>query len=95
MKALQLHQVSSATTATISPLRVLRQMSGAKSSRSRGGEAKAAVFVAAMVGGMLLFDLIERRSRSLTRRVIHRLCSPAPRPTRGVDSHHSDDDDHP
>jgi len=30
------------------------------------GEAKAAVFVAAMVGGMLLFDLIERRSRSLT-----------------------------
>lgn len=29
------------------------------------GEAKAAVFVAAMVGGMLLFELVERRSRSL------------------------------
>ena len=43
MKALQLHQVSSATTATISPLRVLRQMSGAKSSRRRGGGAEAAV----------------------------------------------------
>ena len=30
------------------------------------GEAKAAVFVAAMVGGMLLFELVERRSRGLT-----------------------------
>ena len=44
MKALQLHQVSSATITTISALRVLGQMSGAKISRSRGGGAVAAAF---------------------------------------------------
>ncbi|MFM7626312.1 MAG: DUF6691 family protein, partial [Gammaproteobacteria bacterium] len=27
------------------------------------GEVKAAVFVAAMVGGMLLFELVERRTK--------------------------------
>jgi hypothetical protein len=45
MKALQLHQVISATTVTISALTVRARMSGAKISRTRAGLAVAvAVF---------------------------------------------------
>ncbi len=52
MKALQLHQVISAITATMSALIVRARMSGAKISRTRAGAAVAAA--ASSVSGSLM-----------------------------------------